>query len=122
MPVDYNSFKYSITKTESMSRSTHQNASDNNLRFTFFVGKNSNLRSTLKKGTLYLLLLLFVQLAAFAQDNGNAGKIDPVFRYIIAAKNTTTHTGNVGLPEFAKRILPTKGFASPGAAEDERYE
>src|SRR5664279_85945 len=104
-----------------MSRCKHQNRNANHFIFTFFVCKNDNLRNVLKRGTLYLLLLLTIQLSAFAQDNGNAGKIDPVFRYIIVAKNTATYTVN-NLPEFAKRIVPTKGFASPGAAAEERYE
>ncbi|MEO8412940.1 MAG: S8 family peptidase [Ginsengibacter sp.] len=104
-----------------MSRCTHQNRNANHFIFNFFVCKNNHLRSALKKGILYLLWVLFVQLPAFAQDNSNAGKIDPVFRYIIAAKNTANHTA-VNLPESAKKILPTKGFASTGAAEEEKYE
>lgn len=74
------------------------------------------------KQILPIFLLLFTQISIFGQNRLTENKIDPVFRYIIAAAKSKTIDENNGVNNFAKRITPTKGFASPAAKVEERFE
>lgn len=98
-----------------------------NITITFtsssvLLEKNRRFGGLSTKSLLSLFLILFTQITIFGQNGGGEYKIDPVFRYVIAASKSKTIDENNGVNNFAKRVTPTKGFALPAAGVEERYE